>query len=140
MRLIRWVFADPRRALGSVFVALPIIGPLWNGLIRLLDWAGRIEFVMNHETDLSGLFDAVWAFILQPPGWAIWTALALGFGLLFLGKDPTPNERGTSRAARPASRATAVHTRSLSASSSGRHSEAPCGGRGVLRRRQGRDW
>ena len=71
--------------LGVVFLLPYVI----RGIIWILDWQGRIETVISEFRD--GKFGIVIEFLLSPPPWTIWPALACGFA--FFGIDYYRNTR-----------------------------------------------
>jgi len=71
--------------LGVVFLLPYVI----RGIIWILDWQGRIETVISDFRD--GKFGIVIEFLLSPPPWTIWPALACGFA--FFGIDYYRNTR-----------------------------------------------
>jgi len=65
-------------------INLVVLSPaIWAGVIRLLDWGGRIDFVANHVADVSR-GGAVIALFVNPPAWLIFSSIIAGLALIWM--------------------------------------------------------
>ncbi len=70
-----------RKHWAAALAILPILPTIWRELVRLFDWGARIDLVATKLHEAGGM-SGILGFLLNPPSWLIWPALAITVLLL----------------------------------------------------------
>jgi hypothetical protein len=71
---MRWI-----RALGYI---IAVLGTIWASARTIVDWLGRLDFVVSHREELGGIGRAV-EYLTAPTWWLPWCVLATGLMIIW---------------------------------------------------------
>lgn len=60
---------------------IPLLPSLWRWVVNLFDWGARVDLIVTKLHEAGGM-SGVLAFLLDPPAWLIWPAIAVAALLL----------------------------------------------------------
>jgi hypothetical protein len=62
---------------------IAVASAIWSSARPILDWLGRVDFVIAHRAD-PGWLSTVAEYLTAPPWWLPWCVLALGLAIIWL--------------------------------------------------------
>jgi hypothetical protein len=79
-----WITKHWRAAVG---VGLAVES-IWKGIKWILDWLGRVDFVVAHLRDIGVV--SVLDFLIDPPAWTVWPTVAAAAFFIWSVKSNLP--------------------------------------------------
>jgi hypothetical protein len=61
---------------------IAVLATVWTSAKTIVDWLGRVDFVVSHRAELGRLGVAL-EYVVAPPWWLPWSVLAFGLAIIW---------------------------------------------------------